>query len=95
MRRRPWKEAMKDGVVWRRGGALDSLGILNARWRRGDLDPQSEWLERHVQGAELSETRRSQSSRGQKFGRELGDQMGPDGVIQVREMKLGMEKTGG
>lgn len=30
-----------------------------------------------------------------KFGRELGDQMGPDGVIQVREMKLGMEKTGG
>lgn len=48
-----------------------------------------------MQGAELSETGRSQSSRDQKFGREQEGQMGPHRVIQVREMKLGMEKTDG
>lgn len=32
---------MKDGALWRRGGVPDSLGILNARRRHGDLGPQA------------------------------------------------------
>lgn len=32
---------MKEGALWRSGGALDSLGILNARRRHSDLGPQA------------------------------------------------------
>ena len=33
VRRRVWREMMKDGPVWSRGGTLDSLGTVNARLR--------------------------------------------------------------
>lgn len=41
VRRRVWREMMKDGAVWSRGGTLDSLGTVNARPRLDDLGPQA------------------------------------------------------